>query len=161
FAWENGGGGEHMVDVPDARSLGGGIAIGEVAAHERTQTAVRPRTTAKYRPDVDGLRAIAVLSVLFYHGGVATISGGYIGVGVFFVISGFVIAPKLMEEIEDGGFSLAGFYVRRIRRILPALTATVVLTFVAALAFFLPDAMKDFSKSVIATGLFGSNLFFW
>ncbi|HEX4191711.1 MAG TPA: acyltransferase, partial [Stellaceae bacterium] len=74
---------------------------------------VRSPARAKYRPDVDGLRAIAVLSVLLFHGGVSVLSGGYVGVDVFFVISGFVIATKLVEEIDEGKFSIANFYVRR------------------------------------------------
>jgi peptidoglycan/LPS O-acetylase OafA/YrhL len=137
------------------------LALTEAAVVDTTRADVRSPARAKYRADVDGLRAVAVLSVLLFHGGVAALSGGYVGVDVFFVISGFVIATKLVEEIEGGKFSIANFYVRRIRRILPALVVTILLSYVAALVFFLPDAMEDFSKSVVATATFLSNMFFW
>lgn len=125
------------------------------------QSSVRSPAHVKYRADVDGLRAVAVVSVLLFHGGIAALSGGYVGVDVFFVISGFVIATKLAEEIEEQKFSIANFYVRRIRRILPALIFVVFGSYVAALVFFLPDAMEDFSKSVVATATFLSNMYFW
>jgi peptidoglycan/LPS O-acetylase OafA/YrhL len=115
----------------------------------------------KYRADVDGLRALAVLPVLLFHGGFSWLSGGYVGVDIFFVISGFVIASKLVEELEAGRFSIAAFYVRRIRRIIPALTATILFSYFAAMFLFLPDAMQDFSRSVEATAAFVSNLYFW
>lgn len=137
------------------------IALTGSGAIDAARADVRSPARAKYRPDVDGLRAIAVLSVLLFHGGVAALSGGYVGVDVFFVISGFVIATKLVEEIEEGKFSIANFYVRRIRRILPALVAVILVCCVAALVLFLPDALSDFSRSVIATATFVSNMFFW
>jgi peptidoglycan/LPS O-acetylase OafA/YrhL len=137
------------------------LAVTESAVVNAARADVRSPARAKYRPDVDGLRAIAVLSVLLFHSGIAALSGGYVGVDVFFVISGFVIATKLVEEIEEGKFSIANFYVRRIRRILPAMVVTMLVSCVAALVFFLPDALYDFSRSVIATAIFVSNLFFW
>lgn len=137
------------------------LAVTESAVVNAARADVRSPVRAKYRPDVDGLRAIAVLSVLLFHGGVAVLSGGYVGVDVFFVISGFVIATKLVEEIGEGKFSIANFYVRRIRRILPALVAVILLCCAAALVFFLPDALYDFSRSVVATAVFLSNMFFW
>lgn len=137
------------------------FALTEPTAVSEARADVRSPARAKYRADVDGLRAIAVLSVLLFHGGVAALSGGYVGVDVFFVISGFVIATKLVEEIEEGKFSIASFYVRRIRRILPALVAVILACCAAALVFFLPDALRDFSRSVVATAVFLSNMFFW
>jgi peptidoglycan/LPS O-acetylase OafA/YrhL len=137
------------------------LAISESTAVNAARAGVRSPARAKYRPDVDGLRAIAVLSVLLFHGGVSVLSGGYAGVDVFFVISGFVIATKLVEEIDEGKFSIANFYVRRIRRILPALVATILLCCVAACAFFLPNALHDFARSVVATAVFLSNMYFW
>ena len=137
------------------------LAISELTVVNAARADVRSPVRAKYRPDVDGLRAIAVLSVLLFHGGVSALSGGYVGVDVFFVISGFVIATKLVEEIDEGKFSIANFYVRRIRRILPALGATILLCCAAASVFFLPDALYDFSRSVVATAVFLSNMFFW
>ena len=137
------------------------LALTESAVGDAARADVRSPARVKYRPDVDGLRAIAVLSVLLFHGGVAALSGGFVGVDVFFVISGFVIATKLIEEIEEGKFSIANFYVRRIRRILPALVAVMVACCAAALVFFLPDALRDFSRSLLATAVFFSNVFFW
>jgi len=137
------------------------LALTESAVVNAARADVRSPVRAKYRPDVDGLRAIAVLSVLLFHGGVAALSGGYVGVDVFFVISGFVIATKLVEEIEEGKFSIANFYVRRVRRILPALVVVILLCCTAASFFFLPDALYDFSRSVVATAVFLSNMFFW
>jgi peptidoglycan/LPS O-acetylase OafA/YrhL len=115
----------------------------------------------KYRSDVDGLRAVAVLPVLLFHSGVSVFSGGYVGVDIFFVISGFVIVSKLVEDIDEGHYSIAGFYVRRIRRIMPAMVATILFSYLAALFFFLPSSMRDFSDSVVATTLFFSNVYFW
>jgi peptidoglycan/LPS O-acetylase OafA/YrhL len=115
----------------------------------------------KYRRDVDGLRAIAVLPVLLFHSGVSTFSGGYTGVDIFFVISGFVITGKLVDEIETGCYSVAAFYVRRIRRIIPALTATIVFSYIFALFLFLQNTMLDFSSSVTWMALFSSNVYFW
>ena len=77
--------------------------------------------TPTYRPDIDGLRAIAVLAVLFYHSGIGLFSGGYVGVDVFFVISGYLITTIIVREIRQGTFSIAGSYERRMRRILPAI----------------------------------------
>ena len=137
------------------------VALTEPAAVEAAREDVRSPARTKYRPDVDGLRAVAIISVLLFHGGVSVLSGGYVGVDVFFVISGFVITTKLLEEIDEGKFSVANFYTRRIRRILPALVAVILASSVAALVLFLPDAMDDFSQSVIATATFMSNMFFW
>lgn len=137
------------------------LALDQSAVVDRPAADVRSPARTKYRADIDGLRAIAVLSVMLFHGGVTALSGGYVGVDVFFVISGFVIATKLLEEIDEGKFSIASFYVRRIRRIVPALVATILFCYVAALIFFLPDAFENFSKSVIATATFVSNMFFW
>ena len=79
----------------------------------------------KYRPEIDGLRAVAVLPVILFHAGVSQISGGYVGVDVFFVISGFLITGILARELEAGQFSTVGFYERRARRILPAINPKI------------------------------------
>jgi peptidoglycan/LPS O-acetylase OafA/YrhL len=143
----------------------------ETAAHAAQVRASVPGTAAstapsrpsaaKYRPDVDGLRAVAVIPVLFFHTGISLFSGGYTGVDIFFVISGFVITRKLVDDMDAGQYSIASFYVRRIRRIVPALIATILVCYIAALILFLPDAMLDFSRSVVATALFVSNIYFW
>jgi peptidoglycan/LPS O-acetylase OafA/YrhL len=114
-----------------------------------------------YRPDIDGLRAIAVLSVLLFHAGVGSLSGGYVGVDVFFVISGFLITTIIVREIEAGEFSIVTFYERRIRRIYPALYVTLALVLLAAFLLYPPEDLKQASETVIAAALFVSNMLFW
>ncbi|OGQ25213.1 MAG: hypothetical protein A2138_06185 [Deltaproteobacteria bacterium RBG_16_71_12] len=114
-----------------------------------------------YRADIDGLRAIAVLSVLLFHAQVAGTGGGFVGVDVFFVISGFLITGIVSNEIDQGRFSIARFYQRRVLRIFPALFAVVAVTCVAAAVVLLPVAFRDYGQSVVATTLFSSNLLFW
>ena len=116
---------------------------------------------AGYRPDVDGLRAIAVLSVVLYHAGLTLTSGGFVGVDVFFVISGFVISKSLLADLNRGRFSISAFYERRIRRIFPALFVTFLATWAAAMVLLLPSYFVDFSKSLTASASFVSNLYFW
>lgn len=115
----------------------------------------------KYRSDVDGMRALAILPVLLFHAGFGTFSGGYIGVDIFFVISGFVITSKLLNDIDEGHYSIGTFYVRRIRRLLPAMTVTLGVTFLAGLVFLVPPALTDLSWSLLATIAFSANMYFW
>lgn len=115
----------------------------------------------QYRADIDGLRAIAVLPVLFFHAGVPYFSGGFVGVDVFFVISGYVITKGLRAEIEAGHFSIVSFYERRFRRIFPALVMTLCLTYAAAVFSLLPQELVDLSNSTIASILSISNFYFW
>ena len=121
----------------------------------------RPAPHLAYRPDVDGLRALAVLAVLFFHAGVPGPSGGFVGVDVFFVISGYVITRGILADVAAGRFSLARFYERRIRRILPMLVATILATYALALAFLPPGALDDYARSVVAASAFAANVFFW
>ena len=114
-----------------------------------------------YRADLDGIRAIAVLAVLFYHADIKTFSGGYVGVDIFFVISGYLITTIILKEIDGSDFSIAKFYERRIRRIFPALFTVLVATILASWWLYSANAFKDFSQSLIATTLFGSNILFW
>lgn len=115
----------------------------------------------KYRPDIDGLRACAVVPVVFYHAGVPDFVGGFVGVDVFFVISGYVITRRILEDINHGQFSIFEFYERRVRRIFPALIATVLFTLIFASFILLPIQMIDLSKSMIASAYFASNIYFW
>jgi peptidoglycan/LPS O-acetylase OafA/YrhL len=115
----------------------------------------------RYRPEVDGLRAIAVVSVILFHAGFSLFSGGYIGVDIFFVISGYLITTIIISELEKGAFSLIAFYDRRIRRIIPALFVVLLLTFFVAWFWLLPSDMLEFLKSVLAVISFSSNFFFW
>ncbi|MFO7578722.1 MAG: acyltransferase family protein [Nitrosomonas halophila] len=114
-----------------------------------------------YRPDVDGLRAVAVISVVFYHVGFAGFSGGFVGVDIFFVISGYLIARLLRDELAAGHFSIVGFYERRARRILPALMAMVFASLVVGGIFLGPKAYLELAESALATAFFGSNFYFW
>ena len=117
-----------------------------------------------YRPDIDGLRAIAVAIVVAFHAGVPGFSGGFVGVDVFFVISGYLITGLLVAELrETGSISLSRFYARRVRRLLPALAlvlaSTLVLGSVVLLA--VDGEQQDLAKSALAAALSWSNIFFW
>jgi peptidoglycan/LPS O-acetylase OafA/YrhL len=115
----------------------------------------------KYRSDIDGLRAIAVLAVLFFHTDVPGFSGGFVGVDIFFVISGYLITSILLKEINSKQFSIAKFYERRIRRIFPALFPVIAFTLIVGIYLFDPNALNDLGQSVTATTLFFSNILFW
>lgn len=117
-------------------------------------------TVAAYRADIDGLRAVAVLLVVMFHLGLG-VPGGYIGVDVFFVISGFLITGILKREIEQDEFTFSGFYARRARRIMPALLAVMLLSSMAALFILLPTDLERYAKSMAATLLSVSNFWFW
>lgn len=115
----------------------------------------------KYRGEIDGLRAIAVLPVVFFHAGFDVFAGGFIGVDVFFVISGYLITSILIYELGVGEFSISKFYERRARRILPALFSIMLFSFIFAWALLGPNDMKSFAGSMGAVPLFFSNIFFW
>ncbi len=115
---------------------------------------------AAYRPDVDGLRAVAVLAVLLYHAGFAAIPGGYVGVDVFFVISGFVITTAIQPDLAGGRFHLRDFYERRIRRIFPPLFAMVAVSLVLGWLVLMPDDLKRLGQSSVANAVFLSNFYF-
>jgi len=115
----------------------------------------------KYRPEIDGLRAVAVLPVIFFHAGFTFVSGGYIGVDVFFVISGYLITTLILIEKEAGTFTIANFYERRVRRILPALTILMLAILPFAYTRMWPKQLEEFSQSLVAVSLFFSNILFW
>lgn len=114
----------------------------------------------KYRPDIDGLRAVAVLSVLIYHAGFSFLPGGFMGVDIFFVISGFLITSFIVRDIEAGNFSMVGFWERRARRILPPLFAVVTATLIAGTIIFLPADFIQLGKEMASQAAFGSNILF-
>ena len=128
---------------------------------DRTGGSISPSTSAGYRPDIDGLRAVAVLSVVLFHAFPASVTGGFTGVDIFFVISGFLISSIIIDELQQGHFSIAGFYARRIVRIFPALA----LVLAACLAFgwlaLLADEYELLGRHVLAGIGFVSNLMFW
>jgi len=115
----------------------------------------------KYRPEIDGLRAVAVLPVVLYHAGIELFSGGFVGVDVFFVISGYLITSIILSERRAGRFSLTTFYARRIRRIFPALFVMMALCYPLGLALMSPFGMEQFAASIIAATLFMASVFFY
>ena len=117
-------------------------------------------SSLSYRADIDGLRAIAVLGVVLFHAGFA-VPGGYVGVDVFFVISGFLITSLLKRDLLNGRFSFADFWARRIRRIVPALLVVVLATLLAGYVVLLPSDYADVSRSVLAVTALVSNIYFW
>ncbi len=118
-------------------------------------------TPLRYRKDIDGLRAVAVLMVLFFHAGISRITGGFIGVDVFFVLTGFLITSILYNDMEDGSFSVAKFYLRRIKRLLPALLVVVSATVLVAFILLIPDDLIAFLDSCRYTLCSLSNFYFF
>jgi peptidoglycan/LPS O-acetylase OafA/YrhL len=114
-----------------------------------------------YRREIDGLRTLAVVPVILFHAGFAVFGGGFVGVDVFFVISGYLITSILLAEIEAGKFSIVGFYERRARRILPALFLMMAVCLPFAWLWLLPADLKEFSQGLMAVSSFISNLLFW
>jgi peptidoglycan/LPS O-acetylase OafA/YrhL len=115
----------------------------------------------KYRPDIDGLRAVAIMSVIFFHAGFDSVSGGFVGVDIFFVISGFLITTLILTEQHVGHFSIVTFYERRARRILPALFFVMFVCSIFAYYAMMPEQLTAFSKSLVFVPLFLSNFLFW
>lgn len=115
----------------------------------------------KYRSEIDGLRALAVIPVILFHAGFNAFSGGFVGVDVFFVISGYLITTILLNDLEAGKFSIVHFYERRARRILPALFLVMFACLPFAWFWLLPQDMKSFSQSLVAVSVFASNILFW
>lgn len=114
-----------------------------------------------YRPDIDGLRSVAVVPVVLYHAGVAWMPGGFVGVDVFFVISGFLITSILLSELDSGKLSIAKFYERRVRRILPALFVVMAATLGMGWLWMSPGQFLDLSGATLSVILFSSNVLFW
>jgi peptidoglycan/LPS O-acetylase OafA/YrhL len=115
----------------------------------------------QYRREIDGLRAVAVIPVVLFHAGFKFFSGGYVGVDVFFVISGYLITSIIINELEQGEFSIVRFYERRARRILPALCFMMLACIPFAWIWMTPSQIEDFGRSLVAVSLFASNILFW
>ena len=113
----------------------------------------------RYRPEVDGLRAVAVMAVLLFHCGLG-VPGGFVGVDVFFVISGYLITSLILKDLERGTFSLAAFWERRIRRILPASVVLVIAVLVAGGVLLLPSDYERLGRSAIWQAACAANVFF-
>jgi peptidoglycan/LPS O-acetylase OafA/YrhL len=114
-----------------------------------------------YRADIGGLRAVAVLSILFFHLDITQFSGGYVGVDIFYVISGYLITSIIVRELAAGEFSIARFYERRVRRILPALVVVLIATLLVGSLMLGPNQFAELGRSTGATALFVSNIFFF
>src|ERR1700752_2408423 len=114
-----------------------------------------------YREDIDWLRAIAVLAVVAFHFEAPAVFGGFVGVDIFFVISGYLITGIIQSELQAGDFSFARFYERRVRRLLPALYAMVALTRIPSFPYLLPPEGQEFFRSIAGVVTFTSNFFFW
>ena len=118
-------------------------------------------THPKYRPDIDGLRAVAVLSVLAFHAFPEVVHGGFIGVDIFFVISGFLISTIIFKSLANRDFSFLEFYSRRVRRIFPALVTVLVVAFVCGWFVLYPDEYRQLGKHIVGGALFFSNFVLW
>lgn len=118
-------------------------------------------TNASYRPEIDGLRAIAVLSVILFHLNPGLLPGGYMGVDVFFVISGYLITALIKKDLAHNQFKFSTFYLRRIKRIIPALYVLLFVVTIAAFVVLLPTDLKDYGRSLLSQSVFSSNIYFY
>lgn len=114
-----------------------------------------------YRPEIDGLRTLAVVPVILFHAGIPGFGGGFVGVDIFFVISGYLITLIIDREILAKDFSIAKFYERRVRRILPAMFLVLSVSTMFAWLWLTPSELKDYGQSLVAVNLFASNILFW
>jgi len=139
------------------------LTIGKVNPMVDTASAIStktPTTSLRYRADVDGLRAIAVLAVLFYHANIGC-TGGFVGVDVFFVISGYLITGLILKDIDGGQFQMRRFWERRIRRILPAFAVVAFSCLIIGWFILLPRDFYDLGKSTVAQAVLAANIYFW
>ena len=113
-----------------------------------------------YRPEIDGLRAIAVIPVIFYHAGYPFFGGGYLGVDIFFVISGYLISYIILDQLKKNKFSILNFWKRRAKRILPALLSVIIFTTLLSYFFIPNNELKVFTNSIVSSLFFFSNFFF-
>ncbi|MFL0800343.1 MAG: acyltransferase [Agarilytica sp.] len=114
-----------------------------------------------YRADIDGIRAIAVTTVILFHYGVTGFSGGFVGVDIFFVLSGYLISSIIFDKLEKGRFEFGNFYFRRIRRLFPVYVVVMAVTFALAYAFMLPREFREFGQSLVASTVYISNILFF
>jgi peptidoglycan/LPS O-acetylase OafA/YrhL len=117
--------------------------------------------TLRYRPDIDGLRGVAVLLVVIFHAVPGNAPGGFVGVDVFFVISGFLITGIILNDQQRQRFSFANFYARRIRRIFPALIVVLLATYAVGWYLLMPDEFASLGRNVLGGAAFVSNFVLW
>ena len=134
------------------------MLVNEPGSAARTE---REQSPLPYRADIDGIRGLAVLSVVLFHAQLLPGRGGFVGVDAFFVVSGWVITSLIVRQADRGTFSLALFYERRIRRLFPALSLVLVACSAIGLLILLPRDLEELGSSTIAASLFASNFFFW
>src|SRR4029078_5666003 len=115
----------------------------------------------RYRPDIDGLRAFAVMAVVLFHTRLDAVPGGFVGVDIFFVISGYLITRLIVEQLREGKFSFWDFYARRTRRIYPALFVLIPLVLLAGFFVLTPGEYEDLAMSAIYSSAFLANIYFW
>lgn len=115
----------------------------------------------RFRGDIQGLRALAIVPVVIYHAIESWMPGGFVGVDIFFVISGYLITSILTRDLENNSFSIVGFYQRRVKRLFPALFVVLLFTLILGVILLPPDDLEGVAKASIATTLFGSNILFW
>jgi peptidoglycan/LPS O-acetylase OafA/YrhL len=115
----------------------------------------------RYRPEIDGLRAIAVIAVILFHFSANLFPGGYLGVDVFFVISGYLITGLIKKDLDNENFSFTGFYLRRVKRVIPALYVLLFFVTIAAVFLLLPTDFKDYGRSLLGQSVFSGNIYFY
>ena len=148
-----------LVDAHDSKSC---FARSESSIlSSPTKTCYTIYSVMNYRSEIDGLRAVAVIPVIFFHAGFKIFSGGFVGVDIFFVISGYLITTIIIRELNNKTFSLKSFYERRARRILPALIFLILISTIISFIFLTRSELASYFKSVNATLLFYSNFYFW
>lgn len=130
------------------------------ATSDRARLSLPHDSAIGYRPEIDGLRALAVVPVVLFHADFRVFSGGYVGVDVFFVISGYLITSIILQELTQGRFTILGFYERRARRILPALFLVMLACIPLAWLWMTPHHLKGFSQSLVAATMFAPNVYF-
>lgn len=113
-----------------------------------------------YRPEIDGLRALAISTVILFHFGIESITGGFLGVDIFFVISGYLITSIIIKDLEKERFTISDFYIRRIKRILPALIVVILTSYLIAFFTLAPGKVKDLSQELVAVATFSSNFYY-
>ena len=139
-----------------------GNVITVLLSGERNRTFSGGFVDLKYRAEIDGLRALAVIPVILFHAELEIFSGGFVGVDVFFVISGYLITTIIIDDLKNKRFSIFNFYERRARRILPTLFFVMLVCMPFAWMWMLPKSNeRDFSQSLVAVSLFASNVLFW
>ena len=153
-----------MLLIPADRfcDLFGGIFHGECDRKTLARATLLSAPEKAYRPDIDGLRAVAILLVLVFHFNLFAVGkAGFLGVDVFFVISGYLISGLIWRGLAAGGFSLTSFYLRRLRRLAPALIVTQAAAMVVMLVMFMPYELTSAARENLATSLYVSNFYYW